>query len=169
MKQIPFLEFRSIGFSREGERDRAQSVRGSHTPRLNSATIWTLLPRCSMPWRKDGRCELWDPETSLVMEASEGEMGERRGRLRCQLLAAPLCRCCCCWTPARVRRASSPEMSTRLSLQTACPPFFASSESESETLGEPSLASGDGSRRRLSFASASHAGVIYMCVVMLLR
>ena len=87
-----------------------------------------------MPWRKDGRCELWDPETSLVMEASEGEMGERRGRLRCQLLAAPLCRC---WTLARVRRASSPEMSTRLSLQTACPPFFASSESESETLGEP--------------------------------
>ena len=95
-------------------------MRGSHTPRLNSATIWTLLPRCSMPWRKDGRCELWDPETSLVMEASEGEMGERRGRLRCQLLAAPLCRCC--WTPARVRRASSPEMSTRLSLQTASSP-----------------------------------------------
>ena len=34
----------------------------------------------SMPWRKDGRCELWDPETSLVMELLGGEMGERRGR-----------------------------------------------------------------------------------------
>ena len=33
-----------------------------------------------MPWRKDGRCELWDPETSLVMELLGGEMGERRGR-----------------------------------------------------------------------------------------
>ena len=82
------------------------------------------LPPCgrprSMPGRKDGRCELWDPETSLVMEPSEGEMGERRGRPRCQLLAAPLWRC---WTPGRVRRASSPEMSTRLSLQCLEPPL----------------------------------------------
>ena len=66
-------------------------------------------------------------------------MGERRGRPSCQLLAAPLWRSCCSWTPARLRRASSPEMSTRLSLQTAStPPLpLRERESESENLGEP--------------------------------
>ena len=99
-----------------------------------------------------------------MMELLGGEMGERRGRpdlgvggaamaLEGRSAGPPVLRCqrVCHYRPG------SQHLSQPLK------------ESESETLGEPSLASGDGSRRRLSFASASHAGVIYMCVVMLLR